>query len=191
MRAVRRIILVLLVLLGYTGCATLTSAKKFELETPVIDLVAKGNDGPLEPQKSFKCSEGAKIGCIQFDQATLGPITFLIKNGKKDETCAKSGTKWVITKVQLTAVEAGSTGKGDYAQPIPDWLSNAFPQLNPETGVVYEADTSFATPWAVIIDLNNHDYTEGVKVLYYKVTATNCESGNTIYTDPMVRNKGK
>lgn len=192
MKAVHWVILVLLGLLGYTGYVSIITTQNFALESPEIILKAIPGQSELEPQNSSKCDSSAKKGCIQFDQATLGPITFTIQNGKKNATCLTSPEpQWIITKVQLTAAELQSTGKGDFSQPIPDWLGSAFPQLNTLTGVVYEADASFATSSAVIIDLNNHPKNEGVKILYYKVTATNCDGTKTLVTDPTVRNKGK
>lgn len=193
MRVVHWIILVLLASLGYTTYIAVVTTQNVKLETPEITLKANQGQNTLEPQKSIKCPQNAKKGCIQFDPSTLGPIKFSIQNGKKNETCdADPMPQWIITMVELTAVEIPDTGKGDYtSRPIPDWLSNAFPQLNTQSGVVYQADVSFATSSAVIIDLNNHNKAEGVKTLYYRVTARNCNGTKTLVTDPRIRNYGK
>jgi hypothetical protein len=193
MKVVHWIILVLLALLGYTTYTAFVTTQNVKLDMPEITLKANGTQNTLEPQNSFKCPQNAKKGCIQFDLSTLGPIKFTIQNGKKDETCSASPKpQWVITLIELTADEIPGTGKGDYtSRPIPDWLSNAFPQLNTQSGVVYQADVSFATSSAVIIDLNNHNNTDGVKTLYYKVTAKNCSDTKTLVTDPSITNYGK
>lgn len=193
MKIAHWIILVLLALLGYAGYTAFISTQNLKLDMPEITLMANQGQNTLEPQNSFKCPQNAKKGCIQFEPSTLGAIKFTIQNGKKDETCnASPEPQWIITLIELTAVEIPGTGKGDYtSRPIPDWLSNAFPQLNTQSGVVYQADVSFATSSAVIIDLNNHNKAEGAKTLYYKVTATNCNGTETLVTDPSVTNYGK
>jgi hypothetical protein len=191
MKSAYWVILALLVLLGYTGYVGIVAPPNLTLEQPEIILKANAGQGKLEPQNSHKCAAGDKPGCVQFDKNTLGTITFRIQNGPKDTNCnTPPKPQWVITKVELTADElppAGS-GKGDYSKPIPAWLSDAFPQINSLTGVVYEASLNFGTSSAVIVDLNNN---EGEKIIYYKVTATSCLGGNVLVTDPMVRNEGE
>jgi len=191
MKATYWIILILLILLGYTGYVGVIAPANLQLDQPEIILKVNQGQLSLEPQNSHKCGAGDKPGCVQFDQKTLGTITFRIQNGPKDTGCnTPPKPQWVITKVELTADElppAGS-GKGDYSKPIPAWLSDAFPQINSLTGVVYEASLNFGTSSAVIVDLNNND---GEKIIYYKVTASSCQGGQTLTTDPMVRNEGK
>ncbi len=193
MKVIHWIILVLLALLGYTSYSAFMTTQNVILDMPEITLKANRGQNKLEPQNSFKCAQNAKKGCIQFDPSTLGPIQFTIQNGKKDETCdARPEPQWIITMIELTAVEIPGTGKGDYtSRPFPDWLSKAFPQLNTQSGVVYQADVSFATSSTVIIDLNNHNKNEGKRELYYKVTATNCSGTEILVTDPTITNYGK
>jgi len=184
------IILVLLILLGFNGCRGIFGPQNLQLDQPTITLKANPGQNSLEPQNSHKCGDGHAPGCVQFDKKFLGTITFEIQNGPKDTTCSgKPKPQWVITEVELTADEtAPGSGKGDYTKPIPDWLTDAFPQTNSFTGVAWEASLTYGTSSAVIIDLNNHD---GQKVAYYKVTAKNCDGSQTLVTDPMVINKGK
>jgi len=177
-----------------TGMAT-TTPGMLNIVKPVVTLVVNGPQGTLTPLNSVHCPASAKIGCVQFDPGELGTITFKIQNGgAKDKTCTSNPKPaWVITKIQLTAYESTTPGKGDYSntQLAPGWLTDAFPALNGETGVVYGPDKDSATSSAVITDWNNHDKAEGVKILYYKVWGNNCDSDNPVVTDPMVRNGGK
>ena len=136
-----------------TGTNTLTAGTSttglVKIVKPDITLVVNGPQGTLTPLNSVNCPSTAAIGCVQFDPGELGTITFKIQNGgEKYKTC-KSNPKatWVITKIQLTAYESTTPGKGDYSntQPAPAWLTDAFPALNGETGVVYEPDAGSAT----------------------------------------------
>lgn len=191
------IILLLLVLLGYTGYVVIKGTGyvgiigtgNLALEQPEIILMANPGQGTLEPQNTYKCASG-KLGCVQFDKDTLGTIKFQIQNGPKDTNCdTDPKPQWIITEVELTADELNpGSGKGDYNQAIPPWLLNAFPQTNSLDGVAYQADLDTGTSSAVIIDLNNHI---GAKIIYYKVTAKNCAGSEVLVTDPMVRNEGK
>jgi hypothetical protein len=200
MRTTHWIILVLAVALAYTGYTTFISTKNLTVKTYDINLQAQAptpvDPGSLTPTNSHNCPSNAPAGCVQFDKATVGTITFKVENGgKKDETCENvPQPQWIITKVELTAAGDPLTGKGNFTsppQPIPTWLTDAFPTLNAVTGVVYEPSTNAATSWAAVTDWNNNKAEEGVKTLYYKVTASHCDGTDQVMTDPMVRNAGK
>jgi len=177
-----------------TASSPSTTTSNLSVVKPEITLTVNAPNGTLTPLNSYHCPAAEKIGCVQFEPGELGTITFKIQNGVKDKTCTSiPKPMWVITKIQLTAYESTTPGKGDYSntQPAPGWLTDAFPALNGETGVVYEPDKDSATSTAVITDWNNHDKAEGVKTLYYKVWGNNCDSDNPVETDPSVRNGGK
>jgi len=190
MKRAHWIILVLLILTGYTAYRGIVGFQNLQFDQPEIILKANPGQNSLEPQNSHKCGPGDAPGCVQFDKGNLGTIAFQIQNVPEDTTCSETPKpQWVITEVKVTAAEtAPGSEKGDYTKPIPNWLADAFPQSNSFTGVSYEVGLSYGTSSTVIIDLNNN---VGRKLIYYTVTAKNCDGTETLVADLMVRNEGK
>jgi hypothetical protein len=85
-----------------------------------------------------------------------------------------------------------ATQKGlNFDSPQETWLVHAFPGVDPATGVLYDVDKSEGTTSVAIFNMNDHPAILGLKIAYYKVTASECSSVKTATTDPGVGNRGK
>lgn len=156
-------------------------------------------NGVLEPHPSNNgCPKlpGAGKGCVAFEEGTLGIINLTMAGGMQDKTCADSHKPdYVIVKVELT--DNGTDDKGDFplSSPPPAWIVAAFPTMDPDNGIVYEADpdpasSDPASESAMILNLNNNDVSAGVKTSWYRVTVQDCDGGPLLVSDPRIPNHG-
>jgi hypothetical protein len=169
-----------------------------QLETYSVKLKPTAG-GVLEITKSNKCKQGKEHpGCLVFEEDKIGLVRFYLKGSNKHKAnkCPPDGSaSKVITKIQLTATGAGGDAqavKGDFTVfPLPPWVENdAFPKVNLNTGIVYQAALADARTQAWLINMNSHD-AGAIKSFWYKVTATDCANPATTWvTDPRGDNEG-
>jgi hypothetical protein len=136
---------------------------------------------------------GKKNGFVGFDSGEYGTITFTLKGEEAGDQCSPKGSaNWVITRIAFSDSGNTTTEKGDnFNAEQDDWLVNAFPGVDKDTGVLYEEDKEDGISSVAIFDWNDHPAAWGVKTAYYEVTATECASGDEVKTDPGIVNKGK
>ncbi len=166
--------------IGFTDYRSFTVQLQARSGPDRID-VKSGNQG---------CSQGrgTKRGCVRFDPGEIGTINFALSGEEPGAKCADPGTGWVITSIKLSSEGDSDTEKGVFGVRQPDWLVTAFPGADAADGVVYAADRDTGSTSVAIIDLNNH---RGEAFVYYEVSATHCETGQVVTTDPMIQNKGR
>lgn len=134
-----------------------------------------------------------KDGYVGFGEDESGFIILSLKGETPGDRCpdASNGgdADWVITRVRLSASGDPETEKGeDFGDSQPEWLDDAFPDVDLDNGVVYAADRKDAST-TVVVDNDNDQ--RGEQDIWYEVTAEPCGEGEPAVTDPMVRNKGK
>ncbi len=145
------------------------------------------------------CTRGSgdRKGCVRFAADDAGIITFALIGQPKPKACASAGIERVITKIELTDTDAGTgpSDKGDFtagSYPLPDEIrDDAFPELDIDTGVVYQAaDVESGLNRIKLSDINSHDATLGVQHLWYRVTVSRCSDGKIWVADPRLENDG-
>jgi len=187
------ICIVLMAALMLASCAV-TIPRSGNLENYLVEFTAAPGDTTLKVHSSPRDCANGKKGCIEFEKGRLGTVTFQFKGDQKDRDCNTAPpAQWVITRVELSDTPDGDTGKGVFGGSQPPWLVAAFPGVDDTNGLLYENTNQKASRSVTFIDLNNHNSTEGDKIVYYQVTASNCDAENpqTIKIDPSIRNRGK
>lgn len=156
------------------------------------DLLVKVEDA------NKRCKNDNHPGCMLFDLDANGVVKFYLDGSKYKPKSCKNPNNRVITKIELT-----TTGEGDkgvfsdglgWVNPA-DWLKeNAFPSVNLETGIAYEATLDQARSLVILSNMNNHDAGEdgeNTKVFWYRVTVSACnESEGPWVSDPRGENQG-
>jgi hypothetical protein len=142
-------------------------------------------------------NEQKKKGCVKFEENDFGLITFSL--GNQLRTCTDESTKWVISKVELSdkgyKLDGGAiSNKGIFEeQPaLGDWMKAAFPQLDEDTGVLYEADPpKNGSTRVTSLNLNNNA-SDDPKDIWYRVSIASCEADSDVVlvTDPRFENDG-
>ena len=170
-----------------------------------IKLVPQGG-GVLKVDESNQCANNRNPheGCLLFETDKVGQIKFYLPGSKfKLKKCEGPGStaQNVITKVELAVKGQGNDPeavKGDFNGPFPldDWLKyDAFPAVDLDDGIVYEAPWDKAATQVFLDNLNSHDAADGIKSFWYRVTVTACEEDEgvreTWVTDPRGDNKGR
>lgn len=184
---------------GWVVSTGVVMAQDFAVINPVM-LIPQGSEGNLRVDKHNQCSKKMHPGCLLFRRGELSNIVFHL-NGSRNEgkSCSDSKNKNVITKIELTATSAGKDtkdDKGDFDRtpPLPAWLKDAFPAINLDTGIVFEASLDVARTQAWVLNLNNHENQPGeptvIKSFWYKVTVTACDGSATWVSDPRGDNEG-
>jgi len=161
-----------------------------------VTLQPSGNELKIKtPAKGWK-SKDRKNGYVGFDVGQSGLLTFGIKNEDIDESCKPpngSGVAdWVITKIELSATGNPVTEKGtDFGkdQSSYPWLKEAFPAVELTDGLIFNAPTLADGRTSVTIYSANQQ--KGETLTYYLVTATRCLNGDTVKSDPGIRNGGR
>jgi hypothetical protein len=170
-----------------------------------VKFQAFANQGELRAQSvgngclKGKGDENDKMGCIRFSVDDFGLITFYLGNKDKPKTC-DTNAQWVISKVELSdegyLVDDSGTAvvsnKGIFDGDLPDWLAEAFPQVNKTTGVLYEAKPAKdGVSRVVALNLNNNAKTDP-KDIWYQVTVAECkdDSDVVLISDPRFENEG-
>lgn len=163
-----------------------------------LGVVTKGNDC-----KKGKGSQEDKMGCIRFPVDVFGLITFYLGDKDKPKTC-ETNAKWVISKVELShegyLVVDDSTNpptavvsnKGIFNGSLPEWLFEAFPQVNKDSGVLYEAiPPKNGVSRVIALNLNNNPETDQ-KDIWYRITVAECKEDSDVVlaTDPRFENEG-
>lgn len=175
------------------GMPTLASAKNYAVK------LSTGKPGVLQVnvEKGQKCKKGKHPGCLLFEEGKIGNIKFYLPGSEKlPKNCDK--TNRVITRIQLTATSMDGNSpeatKGDFdGSELPAWLKNeAFSSVNLKTGIAYEAiPASTGQSQVVLRNTNNHDFKEGPRQFWYKVTVSDCKDKDVTWaTDPRGDNEG-
>jgi len=143
---------------------------------------------------SKRCKKDNHAGCMLFNEDSDGTVKFYLDGSKYKTKSCKNSNK-VITRIELTTTGNGNKGVFNdglgWVKPA-SWLKeNAFPSVDLETGIAYEATLDQARSLVFLSNLNNHDASEGEKVFWYRVTVSDCgESGGPWVSDPRGDNKG-
>jgi hypothetical protein len=152
-------------------------ATKIEITSDSQGCGLRGKKGCVECKKSKECTIELRLN---------------LESGQVGQTCqSASPPDWVITRVELSAKGDSTTQKGLFGDlgERPDWLKNAFPEMNPQDGTLPIPVNP--TQSIIFNDLNNHPNND-VKIAYYEVTASSCVATiKPIMVDPAVQNKGK
>ena len=200
---------VTLVLIGWAASAGIAQAEVKEVENQVM-LVPQGIGGKLnvKPDSAYKdnqCRKDKHRGCLLFERDTLVHIIFRLP-GPRDQVKYCPDAKNVITKIEVTAKAAAAganDSKGDFTGPFPlkGWLvDNAFPAVDPDTGIIFKASLGVARTQELVTNLNDHDNrTEDPDVVnefWYRITVTACAENkdgthSTWVSDPRGDNEGK
>lgn len=163
-----------------------------------VNLKANPGQGTLtsdSPNKGCTKGQGQKKGCVNFPLDSIGTITFALGNSVKQ--CSDNGTNWVITKVELThqgLLIPTSTGtvlsdKGIFSGSLPNWLESSFPEVDQQSGFLYEVtDKEDGVTRVTSLNLNNN--TGGAKDIWYRVSVANCKSDVVLISDPRLENEG-
>lgn len=146
-----------------------------------------GHSGVLEVKHADKCKQHGHTGCLRFEKDKVGLIKFFLQGSSTiNRKCPKANS--VITKIELTAKGIAPKSdpdpddvnpeaeKGDFTGNLPDWVrDDAFSGVDLSTGIVYQATTlNDARTQELLVNMNSHNASEGVKSFWYKVTATAC-----------------
>ena len=201
---------VTLVLIGWAASSGIAQAEVKEVENWVM-LVPLGNGKNLKVKPEFadkkdnQCRKKKHAGCLFFQRGTLVHIAFRLP-GPKDQDMHCPDAKNVITKIEVTATaadEGPNDSKGDFTGPFPlkGWLvDNAFPTVNPDTGIIYEASRNVARTQVFVTNFNDHDNSindpDVINSFWYRVTVTACAKNKdgtdrTWVSDPRGDNEGR
>jgi hypothetical protein len=200
---------VTLVLTGWAASTGIAQAEVKEVSNQVM-LVPQGigDNLKVKPDSAYKdnqCRKDKHPGCLLFEQDTLVYIVFRLP-GPRNEIKYCPDAKNVITKIEVTATaadEGTNVSKGDFTGPFPltGWLvENAFPAVDPDTGIIYEASFDVARTQESVTNMNDHDNStedpDVVKSFWYRVTVTACAENKdrtrtTWVSDPRGDNEGK
>ena len=167
-----------------------------------VKLVPQGIGENLKVDKPNQCRKDKHEGCLLFERGKLGRILFHLP-GSKNQNKYCPDADHVITKIEATAYSTDAT-KGDFTGPfpLPGWLKeNAFPDIDLDTGIVYEAGSlNVARSQEWITNLNDHENpieeADVIKSFWYRVTVTACNANqdgtHTAWvSDPRGDNEGK
>jgi hypothetical protein len=200
---------VTLVLIGWAASTGIAQAEVEEVINSVM-LVPQGHGDNLEVKPALayqgnQCRKNKHPGCLLFNRNTLVHIVFRLPGPKnKIKTCPEA--EYVITKIEVTATgvdESPKLSKGDFTGPFPltGWLvENAFPTVNPDTGIIYEASRDVAQTRVLVTNFNDHDNStkddDVTNQFWYKITVTACAENaegthRTWVSDPRGDNEGK
>ena len=188
---------------GWTASADIVQDEDAALVNSV-KLVPQGVGDELKVEKNNQCKKGKHDGCLLFKWDESGYIVFHLP-GSKNHVKNCSSFESVITKIELTATRAAESDKDDKGDfrgpfPLPTWLKDAFPAIDLDTGIVYEAASlDIARTQEGVSNLNNHanpdNEPDAVESFWYRVTVTACaenEDGtHTVWvSDPRGDNEG-
>ena len=194
---------------GWAASTGIVLAQDYAVINPVM-LVPQGIGENLKVDKDPQCRENRHPGCLLFRQGELGNIVFHLYGSRKEaKICSDSNAKNVITKIELTTTSAvqgpkddkheDAKGNFDRSVPLPAWLKDAFPAIDLDTGIVYEAALDVARTQAWVLNLNNHENQPGepavIMSFWYKVTVEACDKNKdgtrTMWvSDPRGDNEG-
>jgi hypothetical protein len=133
-------------------------------------------------------ASGKNPGYVGFAPNRFGIIVLALK---EDNTSCATGAGWVITKIELSKNGNPTTQKGNnFGGNQKGWLTKAFPAAN-DSGVLLDVGKNAATTSFVVGNKNNHKSSEGRKMAYYQVTASQCAGSLEVTTDPGWQNGGK
>jgi len=193
-----------------TLCLMSTVAQAIDFHKYAVKFVAKQNEGELSVfsgNKGCNKGQGNKKGCINFPEDSIGLIKFYMGPEKQIRTCSDPSTKWVISKVELSdhgyrVVDETDSNKTKVSDkgifetshlPHQKYLEDIFPQYDQSTGFLYVAPTPLeGVSQVTILNLNNNDNADGVKDIWYRVSAAKCGSDpvEVLISDPRLENEG-
>lgn len=196
---------VTLVLIGWAASTGIAQAEVKEVINWVKIGLPELSDDSLKLLDDGQCKEKDHKGCLWFERDTEGYIVFHLPGSKKKgKSCPKAG--YVITKIEVTAKRdsnaSSDDSKGDFDGPFPltGWLvENAFPAVNPNTGIIHEVSWNVARSQEWVTNLNDHDSPIDDPVInsfWYRITVTACAENDegthtTWVTDPRGDNTGR
>ena len=161
----------------------------------------EGSDNGKVVEPKGKCKKHNHLGCLLFGEKQRGKITFYLPGYKiKNDQCPQA--KNVITKIELTTNE-DTKKKGNFKidPKLDDWVKMyAFEDVDPVTGIVYEAQWDEAWAQTTLFNKNDHKHEiegeENELSFWYRVTVTSCPKENhpseteTWVVDPRGDNEG-
>ena len=136
--------------------------------------------------------DGRKNGYVGYKQGEFGITFFIVRNEDVGDSCRNEGghAKWVITQLLISATGDEVTEKGtDFGKPQPEWLEEAFPNVDVTDGSLFTADEEH--PGVTCLSVINANQQAGYKFIYYEVTLTRCSDGLALTTDPGWGNGGR
>lgn len=146
---------------------------------PVKLEVFTDNEGEhhlVVTQPSQCANNPTQKGCITVSKDTVGEIKFFLLGGKDEECHGAGDDDWRLKGVQLSMQAKYGTGTVSAAVKCDFGTDDQGHVLNP----------SFpGGPFMIIEDRNNEAYE-----VFYTVSAVSCETGEEIFTDPWIENKG-
>lgn len=201
----RQVTLILCVFVAVCAMSSTSAqaAKKFKEYSIVFK--AQPSKGVLHADTDGQgCAKGPgnqqkKKGCVRFEVDDFGLITFQVGSQPHAGTCANSGTKWVISKIELSdkgyeLPGGGISNKGifDDHLPLESWVKASFPEMDEATGFLYQADPP-NTGLTHVTRLNLNDNSkDDPKNIWYRVSVASCEEDSDVVlvTDPRFENDG-
>jgi len=150
---------------------------------------------------------GRGNGYVGFGVNQAGWTTFMIINESPFASCSGSSrgnqkaADWVITRIEVSdsgsmvtdSRAGGPKLKGDdFGTSVPEWVWISFSDVDPNTGLLFEADKSVAPTFVNVYNANAHSNEElGEKLIYYRIQLTSCADGSSKFADPAWGNDGK
>jgi hypothetical protein len=129
-----------------------------------------------------------KDGYVGYAKGESGMTFFGVKQKNLGGSCNKGTADWVITRLRLSAEGNTTTEKGSgFGSPQPEWLLDAFPDVDLSNGVLFEADKTQGVTFLPVYNANGQ---RGYKFIYYEVTLAKCEGELLLTTDPGWGNGG-
>lgn len=186
-----KLIVIAVCALMLTGCATQSLSPK-KSKNFGVSMEAKPGQGTvklLSKAQGWKKS-GKNNGYVGYDQGESGFTLFTIKKEDLSATCA-DGAEWVITQMALTTQGDANSQKGaetTFGKKQPAWLRDAFPDVDLDTGYLLDVGIQEGRTFLIVDNANNQ---VGEKLIYYKVTLSPCDGGQSYSTDPAWGNGGR
>ena len=203
-----------LIVVGLTSFSSLAGEEPTNLEPASLAMtivpvkLVPQDSGFLKVDEPNKCKKGGHDGCLLFEEKTIGQIRFYLPGSQNEfKTC--EDTENVITKIELTtygADDSNEAKKGVFIESLGEkklhpWLKKyAFPSVDLNTGIVFEAsvETANAMVWLNNQNSQSHeDEGDDDKLsFWYRVTVTACTKNDegkhaTWVTEPRGDNEGK
>jgi hypothetical protein len=137
---------------------------------------SEGEHHLVVAEKSRCANNPTQKGCMTVPKDIVGDITFFLLGGKDKECHGNGPHDWRLKGVQLSMQAKYGTGTVSDAVKCDFGTDDQGHVLNP----------SFpGGPFMTIEDRNNEAYE-----VFYTVSAVSCVTGEEIFTDPWIENKG-
>jgi hypothetical protein len=195
----------LALLVSLAACKPITSSDFSKLGQTFVSYEVEFNPNANDPTNSGalkiessnqNCPPASQSpGCVRFEKGTFGTISFRLQGqgGNSTKSCSDSGVSWVITGIagSVTPMPGDPTKGSGWGASLPGWVTTAFyPVADASGGVLYSGPIAESKTAVTLLNLNNNSFDDGVKTLYYQVTASKCDGSGTKTSDPGVENEG-